>query len=229
MDNTTLDPAENIIYNQNAKNISRMADNSVDLVFTDPPYNARKDYGEYSDDLPMDEYIDFMKWMIGECKRISKRGIGIYTDSMRLRLFWQKIVPDASIIVIHKRASGVSKNELNIVQHHHAILTTAESLNHYTRSLWDDIRVYGEGYFYREETFGHPAQTSLKATKRYISHFSDRGEIILDPFMGVGTTAVACKSLGRVYAGFELNKEYIRIANDGLSDVKRSRTIHDFF
>lgn len=42
---------------------------------------------------------------------------------------------------------------------------------------------------------------------------------MLDPFMGSGTTAVACKELNRQYIGFELNPKFYEIANDRLNDV----------
>lgn len=45
------------------------------------------------------------------------------------------------------------------------------------------------------------------------------GGVVLDPFMGSGTTAVACKELNRQYIGFELNPKFYEIANDRLNDV----------
>ena len=47
------------------------------------------------------------------------------------------------------------------------------------------------------------------------------GGVILDSFMGSGTTAVACKELGRNYIGFELNKRYYQIAVDRLNGISQ--------
>ena len=207
----------NKIYNLDAlEGLKKMPEKSVDLVFFDPPYNVNKDYGVYKDNLPQDSYEKFMKEILEESKRISKRGVCVYIDWKHFALFWQKLLPEAEPIIIYKRSSGFIFSKLKIMQHHHIILTTAKALIP-VKSVWDDIRVYGEGYLFKEETFGHPAQTSLKATKRVIETFSMKGEIILDPFMGVGTTAVASKQLDRNFLGFEINPGYIEIANKRLA------------
>jgi len=54
---------------------------------------------------------------------------------------------------------------------------------------------------------------------RLIKMYSFYDELVLDPFMGAGTTAVAAKQLGRNYLGFELNSEYIEIANNRLKET----------
>ena len=208
--------------------MERLPDKSIDLVFIDPPYNVGKDYGVSKDNLSHDEYINFMKAVISEFKRVAKRGFGIYTDWKHFQEFWQ-LIPEAEPIIIFKRSSGVVFSSLNIVQHHHVILTTAKCMIRICKSLWDDIRVFGEGYFFNERTFGHPAQTSLKATKRFIENFSEEGEVILDCFMGTGTTAIACKQTIRNFIGFELNPTYVEIANKRLAqktldEVSRLKT-----
>lgn len=199
------------------KGLKKIPDKSIDLAFIDPPYNVGKDYGTVKDDLPEKEYIDLIKEVISEFKRITKRGFGIYLDWKQFKKYWQ-LIPEAEPIIIFKRSSGVIFSPLRIVQHHHVILTTAKALNP-VKSLWDDIRVMGEGYFFNEERFDHPAQTSLKATKRFIEYFSEEGELVLDCFSGCGTTAIACKQLNRNFIGFELNKEYINIINKRLSQT----------
>jgi len=196
--------------------MKKLPDKSIDLVFIDPPYNVGKDYGVFEDNLSHDEYINFIKTVISEFRRIAKRGFGIYADWKHFQEFWQ-LIPEAEPIIIYKRSSGVVFSPLNIVQHHHVILTTAKCLTRICKSLWDDIRVFGEGYLFNERTFGHPAQTSLKATKRFIENFSEKRDVILDCFMGTGTTAVACKQANRDFLGFELNPSYVGIANKRLS------------
>lgn len=51
---------------------------------------------------------------------------------------------------------------------------------------------------------------------------SKQGEIILDPFMGSGTTAVACKELNRKWVGFEIDPEYVKIAEERLRDTPKN-------
>ena len=60
----------------------------------------------------------------------------------------------------------------------------------------------------------HPTQKPVKLIRELIK--ANKGQLILDPFIGSGTTALACKQLNRDYIGFELEKKYFDIANDRL-------------
>ena len=63
------------------------------------------------------------------------------------------------------------------------------------------------------EKTGHPAVYPITLANDHIASWSNKGEIVLDPFMGSGTTAKAAKDLGRHYIGFEINQEYVDICN----------------
>ncbi len=63
----------------------------------------------------------------------------------------------------------------------------------------------------------HKAVFPVEIPEYIIKNFSHKGHIILDPFIGVGTTAVAAKKLGRNYIGIEIGKEYCEIANKRLA------------
>ena len=67
--------------------------------------------------------------------------------------------------------------------------------------VWSDINFY-------EEKHIHPTQKPLKLIRRLIKASSNEGDIVLDPFSGVGTTQVGCVQTKRNFIGFELNKEY---------------------
>jgi site-specific DNA-methyltransferase (adenine-specific) len=58
----------------------------------------------------------------------------------------------------------------------------------------------------------HPTQKPLRLLRRVVSAFSLPGQLVFDPFMGSGTTAVACKELQRDFLGIELSKEYVELA-----------------
>lgn len=64
----------------------------------------------------------------------------------------------------------------------------------------------------------HCAPFPLELPRRLIKMYSFIGDTILDPFIGSGTTALACKELNRKYIGFELNPEYLEIAKNRVSD-----------
>ncbi len=74
-----------------------------------------------------------------------------------------------------------------------------------------------------KENTDHPTQKPLKIIKRIINTSSREGDLVLDPFMGSGTTAIACKELGRKYIGFELEKEYCDIAEERLKEVNNKK------
>jgi len=69
---------------------------------------------------------------------------------------------------------------------------------------------------YRETCGFHPTCKPIALVRKLVKNGSDEGDVVLDPFMGSGTTAVACKQLNRAYIGFELEKEYIKTINKRL-------------
>ena len=64
----------------------------------------------------------------------------------------------------------------------------------------------------------HPAIYPQGLIEKFLKITTDENDIVLDPFMGSGTTALACKSLNRRYIGFELCDEFVKLANERLSD-----------
>ncbi len=64
----------------------------------------------------------------------------------------------------------------------------------------------------------HPTQKPLKLFQRLIEMATDKGDVIIDPFIGSGTTAVAAKKLKRNWVGIENNKEYLDLANKRIED-----------
>ena len=75
-----------------------------------------------------------------------------------------------------------------------------------------------------EERTEHPAQYPEKLIERIIQAGSNEADIILDPFMGSGTTAVVAKKLNRFYIGYEIEQEYINIANKRLEKINICET-----
>lgn len=72
-----------------------------------------------------------------------------------------------------------------------------------------------------EKRFGnHPTQKPLKILKELITCVSNPNDLILDPFMGSGSTCVACAELGRRYIGIELEDKYYEIANKRIQNIE---------
>ena len=196
--------------------MKEMPDKCVDLVLTDPPYNVQKDYGEYKDNLKKKEYLLLIEKITKEFQRISDNKVVIVLGSKGeiLRGWWNNI-PSAKLIIV--RMGATSNNKIkNLGLQYHAVLTTVKS-NQYMPDLWNDIRWPGEGYFFNEPRYGHPAMTPLKLAKRCIILFSQEGSIVFDPFMGSGTIARASKDLKSNFIGTEINPDYCKIAEERLA------------
>lgn len=73
----------------------------------------------------------------------------------------------------------------------------------------------------------HPAQKPVPLMEYLITKVSDPGELILDPFLGSGTTAVAAKKLGRHFLGFEISPEYCKIAEERIALVEAQPNLFD--
>jgi site-specific DNA-methyltransferase (adenine-specific) len=71
---------------------------------------------------------------------------------------------------------------------------------------------------------GHPAPFPEELPNRLIQLYSFTGDIILDPFMGSGTTAVAAIKTKRHYVGYDINEDYIKLANNRIRLVRQELT-----
>lgn len=79
-----------------------------------------------------------------------------------------------------------------------------------------------------KEIFLHPTIKPLELVKRHLAHATQDGDIVFDPFIGSGTTAVASKELGRNFIGFEIDENYYKIATDRLMGVTQQGQISIF-
>jgi DNA modification methylase len=70
------------------------------------------------------------------------------------------------------------------------------------------------------ERTNHPAQYPEKLIERIILASTNKKQVVLDPFIGSGTTAVVSKKLERYYVGYEIQKKYIDIANKRLKNYE---------
>lgn len=84
-----------------------------------------------------------------------------------------------------------------------------------SRSVWNDVSSPRKWYHIK-----HGATFSVALAERVIKIYSKVGDNVLDPFLGVGTTLIAAKNLGRNGYGFEIYKKFYNIANEILSEQK---------
>lgn len=83
------------------------------------------------------------------------------------------------------------------------------------KDVWSVSRLHRQD----PERAEHPTQKPLELVERMILASCPPGGLVLDPFLGSGTTAAACARLGRRFAGFEINADYCRVARERVAAV----------
>ena len=73
--------------------------------------------------------------------------------------------------------------------------------------------------------YQHPTIKPVQLIEKYLINHSNESDVILDPFMGSGTTGVACKNLNRNFIGIELDDKYFDIASERINAINRSSVI----
>tara|TARA_B100000579_G_scaffold418080_1_gene415268 strand:+ start:418 stop:1215 length:798 start_codon:yes stop_codon:yes gene_type:complete len=203
---------------------------------------------KYEDNMPEDVYRNLLKNVFGEVNRVLKKDGCFFVNMKNRYIDERIITPDFIIdffpdmylknIIIWNFDWGGSTNKRFSSRYENIYFFTKDkkkwtfnledisipSLNfrpdRYKTQLknpsdvWNIPIVSGNS----KERTDHPAQYPEKMIERIIKVASNKGEIILDPFMGSGTTAVVAKSLGREFVGYETNKEYIKIATKRLKN-----------
>ena len=191
--------------------LNKLPDESVNCIITDPPWNVGKDYGIFKENWTEQEYLEWIQSFIFEFKRVSNNKIVLILGSEIILKWWQ-FLPDAKLIIVHK--GTISRGKIkNFFLQYKGILTTVPS-NEKIYDIWTDIKWPGDGYFYNEPRYGHPAMTPLKLAERLVRIFSKENDIIFEPFCGVGTIPLACLKHKRKFIATELNQTYINKANE---------------
>lgn len=97
--------------------------------------------------------------------------------------------------------------------------------NTYPSNFWDDISI---PYWSMPENTAHPTQKPEKLLAKLILASSNKGDIVLDPFLGSGTTSVVAKKLGRHYIGIEQNPLYCAWAEYRLEQAEKDKSIQGY-
>ena len=97
--------------------------------------------------------------------------------------------------------------------------------NTYPSNFWDDISI---PYWSMPENTAHPTQKPEKLLAKIILASSNPGDVILDPFLGSGSTSVTAKKLGRNYMGIELDEQYCVWAEKRLEMAEEDSTIQGY-
>ena len=232
----------NRIYHMDAiVGLRQLESQSVDLVVTDPPYNiaskgrttmksgkplsTMKAWGKWDSMNPFD-YEVMILTVLSECFRVLKPGGALYMFTAREQngYFVRKAVQRG--FLYRNQLAMVKKNPLpslsksNWRSAFEACLYVTKgkprTFNFVSQAECKNVFHYSNS---RRET-KHPTEKPLAFIDLIVRVSSNEGELVLDPFMGSGTTAVAAKALGRAFLGFELEREYIEMANLRLKGVE---------
>ena len=219
-----------------------MPDESIDLVITSPPYNIKNStgnglknpnkgkwqnarlvegYATYDDALPHEVYVQWQRDCLTEMMRLLKEdGAIFYNHKWRVQggLLQDRadIVSGFPVrqIIIWKRKGGINFNPGYFLPTYEVIYLIAKK----KFKLAPGANRHGDVWEFMQETRNpHPAPFPLNLIERIVT--STNAQIILDPFMGSGTTAIAALKHGRNYIGIEIAEEYVKMAR---------KRIHDF-
>lgn len=221
--------------------MSKIPDGSVDLVVTSPPYNLKnstgngmKDgrggkwssaalingYADHDDNMPYDEYIEWQRGCLREMLRVvPETGAVFYNHKWRVQaglLQDRKEILDGfpvRQIIIWKRAGGINFNSGYFLPTFEVIYVLAKP----EFKLAVKANAYGDIWeFPQEMKNAHPAPFPVSLIDRIVK--STTTQVVLDPFMGSGTTAIAARKNNRDFIGIELSKQYVDMAKERIAD-----------
>ena len=219
-----------MIYKEDCiKGMSNLKDNSIDLIVTDPPYlmdyktNRRKNKEhDFCKPIAGDDDENLIKNFIKESYRVLKDDSAMYVFCNSNRIdFFKKEIESAgfkikNIIVWVKnnwtagdlKASFGKQYEFIILANKGRAFFNGKRLS----DVWEFDRVVGKNQV-------HQNQKPIELIERMILKHSVPGGVVLDPFMGSGTTGVACLKNSREFIGYELDKRYFEIAEERIKEV----------
>ena len=249
------------IFNHSAESMRELPDSSVHLMVTSPPYNVGKEYDEdlsLEDYLAFLLRVWKETWRVlvpggRMCINVANLGRKPYIPLhafiseqsiqlgflMRGEIIWNKAA-SASPSTAWGSWKSASNPILRDVHEYILIFCkqtfkrqnpskrlstiTRDEFLEYNKSVWD---MKAES----ARKVGHPAPFPVELPRRLIQLYTFENEIILDPFMGSGQTAIAALKCGRHYAGYEIDKNYVALANQRIQkeseDIAREFNLHE--
>ena len=184
--------------------MKKMPDKSINLSLTDFPYNIGKDYG-----IDKDKRKEYDEWALSIYNQLKRISIAtIFTPGIANMFLYPK--PDW--VMCWYKPAAISRSK-------------------YGFNCWEPIYVYNAKASNQKpdvivkpitkqlDTGNHPTPKPIKLFRELVLRFSDKNDIVFDPFLGSGTTAVACKALGRRYIGIEINPDYCKIVERRIANT----------
>jgi len=198
-------------------------DKSIDLVLTDIPYNISQignglrnlDYGSW------DYQKGYEDIWINEIERVAKSTIIVFCHKKQFSILLNFLEDREFLtrtIVWHKPNPTVINCDKSYIE--------ATELAIYAKrrgSLFKPTYKHNVFNYKYPDNREHPTQKPIRLFMEFISDCTNENDLVLDPFLGSGTTAVACVNLKRHFIGIEKEQEYVDIANKRVADAIYAR------
>jgi site-specific DNA-methyltransferase (adenine-specific) len=200
-----------LIHGEALAVLRTLPDASVDAVVTDPPYNVGVRYGDYND--RREDFVAWIAEVITECRRVSS---GVVCLTMASTRVYDLPRPDW-LAVWHKPWTAGYWNT-PLIPHWEAVC------------LYDCPPrrlpigdVFTSNPAPKKDGEGHPTPKPVPLFAEFVRLFSLPGGTVLDPFMGSGTTGIACVGEGRRFIGVEQDANYFAIARRRIGEAEAYR------
>ena len=207
----------NLLHGDCLELMKDIPDESIDMILTDPPYgmNYQSGYRKVTHDkIHGDSGLDWLDDFVNEIYRVSKPNTAHYVfcsfhhiDKFKQAIEKKFKVKNILTWVKNNTSMGDLKGDF-------APKTEFIIFFHKGRRLINGTRDPNVLEFKRTQNKLHPTQKPVDMAEYMIEKFSDEGDVILDPFMGSGTTGVACINTNRNFIGMELDAGYFEVAKD---------------
>ena len=220
--------------------LKELDDNSVDTIITSPPYNKKGllgsvkqgnqiwgkfniDYATYDDNMPEEEYQAWQVELLNQCYRVIKEDGSIFYNHKprrhknRAYLPWDFIQhSDANLyqlIVWDRRNSPNIRNDVLIPSTEHIYWLCKKKPKVFRDQV--DPAYRGEVWVIPpERQKKHPAPFPETLVDACVKLTTQKGDLVLDPFMGSGTTALVAQGCGREWMGFEIDPHYASVTEE---------------
>ena len=214
--------------------LKKIESNSVDLIVTDPPYNLNKDYGNNSDKLEFDEYLNFSRKWIREAVRVLKPEGTMYVFmGMKYISYIYNILEKEMSMYFNSwitwyYTQGIGKTKGYSPRHDDILMFTKDkkkfkfnldeirvpqkyyrSVNNMRGANPGNVWEFSHMHYCNKNRTKHPTQKPEGLYERMILASSDEGDVVLDPFLGSGTLLHVCQNTNRNGIGIDINPEYI--------------------
>jgi len=221
--------------------MKQLPDNSIDLVVTDPPYEVmvseksgtgkthisgtdkfRTSIQGIKDGFDVEAYFAQFSRV---CKKFNAFIFCSNTQLGKLIAAGESLGHTVTTLAWHKTnttpfANGVWRSDLEFCVH----------IREKSATFKGDAKLKSKIYISPTERsrFGHPTEKPLELIEKYIKIGSNDGDLVLDPFMGSGTTANACVNLRRNFIGYEIDEIYHKTACERVELARGNCGLFDF-